>query len=88
MAEKEKLHNNAELKGEKFGKLLHLLDGVTYEEWDLYKRQIDRLFRLVQFNQKIPVNKDMVEYFEKDTSDILKHSYNLRISSAFQDMNR
>nr|DAM95504.1 MAG TPA: hypothetical protein [Caudoviricetes sp.] len=46
------------------------------------------MFRLVQLNQEIPVNKDMVEYFERDMSDILKHCFNSRLSSAFQDMNR
>ena len=88
MTEKEKPCNNAELKSEKFRQILKLLDGVTYEEWDLFKRQIDRMFRLVQLNQEIPVNKDMVEYFERDMSDILKHCFNSRLSSAFQDMNR
>ena len=88
MPEKEKPHNNAELKSEKFRQILQLLDGVTYEEWDLFKRQIDRMFRLVQLNQEIPVNKDMVEYFERDFYFICNYVFNSRLSSAFQDMNR
>lgn len=83
---KEKLRANAELKSEKFVAILKELDGVTYDEWSLFKRQIDRMYGMVQLNNKIPIHQKVCDFFKEDTRSVLQQRYELKVAVEFQDL--
>ena len=84
---KEKLRANAELKSEKFVAILKKLDGVTYDEWSLFKRQIDRMYGMLQLNNTIPTHKKVCDFFKEDTRSVLQQRYELKVAVEFQDLN-
>lgn len=85
---KEKLRANAELKSEKFVAMVKLLNGVTYDEWNLFKRQIDRMYGMVQLNNTIPTHKEICDFFGEDTRSVLMQRYELKLGVAFQELDR
>lgn len=66
------------MEKEKIQQFLELLDGASFEEWEVLRRNINLMYNVMRLNIKLNANDRAVAYFAKSIYDGMKWHENTR----------